>query len=374
MLHRDRMSRRRLISALPLLFLLGSLDSTKSQAEPVPLTVATQNLYIGADLGPIFQSTTLSQALIATADAINDVKLNDFQKRATAIATDINNSGAPLLIGLQEASIINISGSVGTLSLDYTSILLKALADQGLSYGVVGTNSYTTSLNVPGIINATVIDQDVVLGRTDVQGFSTTSTAVDYTTNLSGTFLGQNITIERGYVDVNATLNGTEFQFIDTHLESNSEDVRIAQATQLANTLSGDTIPTIVVGDFNANPGTTPYTIMLQAGFIDVPAALGVTGPTCCQAEDLDNPTSILRNRFDYIFGKGLESIISADLITDVPFEDVRPRWGSDHAGVVATVAIEGEEVTPVVEPSSAGIMASAMFLSVLWYGARRKV
>jgi len=374
MLHRDRMSRRRLISALPLLFLLGSLDSTKSQAEPVPLTVATQNLYIGADLGPIFQSTTLSQALIATADAINDVKLNDFQKRATAIATDINNSGAPLLIGLQEASIINISGSVGTLSLDYTSILLKALADQGLSYGVVGTNSYTTSLNVPGIINATVIDQDVVLGRTDVQGFSTTSTAVDYTTNLSGTFLGQNITIERGYVDVNATLNGTEFQFIDTHLESNSEDVRIAQATQLANTLSGDTIPTIVVGDFNANPGTTPYTIMLQAGFIDVPAALGVTGPTCCQAEDLDNPTSILRNRFDYIFGKGLESIISADLITDVPFKDVRPRWGSDHAGVVATVAIEGEEVTPVVEPSSAGIMASAMFLSVLWYGARRKV
>jgi endonuclease/exonuclease/phosphatase family metal-dependent hydrolase len=374
MLHRDRMSRRRLISALPLLFLLGSLDSTKSQAEPVPLTVATQNLYIGADLGPIFQSTTLSQALIATADAINDVKLNDFQKRATAIATDINNSGAPLLIGLQEASIINISGSVGTLSLDYTSILLKALADQGLSYGVVGTNFYTTSLNVPGIINATVIDQDVVLGRTDVQGFSTTSTAVDYTTNLSGTFLGQNITIERGYVDVNATLNGTEFQFIDTHLESNSEAVRIAQATQLANTLSGDTIPTIVVGDFNANPGTTPYTIMLQAGFIDVPAALGVTGPTCCQAEDLDNPTSILRNRFDYIFGKGLESIISADLITDVPFEDVRPRWGSDHAGVVATVAIEGEEVTPVVEPSSAGIMASAMFLSVLWYGARRKV
>ena len=370
----DRMSRRSLISALPLLFLLGSLDSTKAQAEPIPLTVATQNLYIGADLGPIFQSTTLSQALIATADAINDVKLNDFQKRATAIATDINNSGAPLLIGLQEASIINISGSVGTLSLDYTSILLKALADQGLSYGVVGTNSYTTSLNVPGIINATVIDQDVVLGRTDVQGFSTTSTAVDYTTNLSGTFLGQNITIERGYVDVNATLNGTEFQFIDTHLESNSEAVRIAQATQLANTLSGDTIPTIVVGDFNANPGTTPYTIMLQAGFIDVPAALGVTGPTCCQAEDLDNPTSMLRNRFDYIFGKGLESIISADLITDVPFEDVRPRWGSDHAGVVATVAIEGEEVTPVVEPSSAGIMASAMFLSVLWYGARRKV
>ena len=142
----------------------------------------------------------------------------------------------------------------------------------------------------------------------------------------------------------------------------------------LANTLSGDTIPTIVVGDFNANPGTTPYTIMLQAGFIDVPAALGVTGPTCCQAEDLDNPTSMLRNRFDYIFGKGLESIISADLITDVPFEDVRPRWGSDHAGVVATVAVEGEEVTPVVEPSSAGIMASAMFLSVLWYGARRKV
>jgi len=365
------MSRRSLVSALPILLLLGSVEV---RAETVQLGVATQNLYIGADLQPIFLSTSLAEALAATANAINDVKLNDFQKRATAIATEINNSGAPLLIGLQEASIINISGSLGTLSLDYTSILLKALTDQGLSYGVVGSNSYTTSLNVPGVISASVIDQDVVLGRTDVAGFTTTSTAVDYTANLSGTLLGQNITIERGYVDVNATLNGTEFQFIDTHLEPNNELVRNAQATQLANDLAGDTIPTIVVGDFNSNPGTTPYNIMLSAGFTDVPASLGVTGPTCCQDDDLNNPTSILSNRFDYIFGRDLAAIFAATLITDTPFEDIRPRWGSDHAGVVATVAIEGEAVNPVVEPSSAGIMASAMFLSVLWYGARRKV
>ena len=373
MLHIDRMSRRSLISALPVLFLLGSF-TTEVQAKSIPLTFATQNLYIGADLFPIFQATTLTEALVAASNAITDIEANNFQLRATAIATEIKNAGAPLLIGLQEASIISVAGTLGTVSLDYTALLLQALNAQGLNYGIVGSNSYTTSLMVPGIIDATVIDQDVVLGRIDVQGFSTTSTAVNYTTNLTGSLLGQSITLQRGYVDVDATLNGTEFQFIDTHLEPNSESVRIAQAAQLSGAISGATIPTIVVGDFNAKPGSTPYNIMLQGGLTDIPAALGVTGPTCCQADDLNNPTSILINRLDYIFGKNLESIFSADLITDTPFEGIRPRWGSDHAGVVATVAIEGEVVNPVVEPSSAGILASAMFLSVLWYGARHNV
>jgi len=373
MLHIDRRSRRSLISALPVLFLLGSF-TTEVQAEPIPITVATQNLYIGANLQPIFQAQTLPEAIAAVAKAIIDVNLNNFQARATAVAAEIKNSGAPLLIGLQEAAKINVIGSIGNLSLDYTSILLDALAKQGLHYGVAGSNSYPTPVNFFGITGS-VVDQDVVLDRTDVPGFSTTSTAVTYQAALSGpipSLPGQTLTIHRGYVDVDATLNGTQFQFIDTHLESDSEAIRLLQAAQLANAVDQDTIPTIVVGDFNANPGSPTYNIILQAGFTDVPAVLGVTGPTCCQAPDLDNPTSLLGNRFDYIFGKNLDSLIFADLINDTPFEQVRPRWASDHAGVVATVTIEGE-ATAVVEPSSAGIMASAMFLSVLWYGARRK-
>jgi len=304
-------------------------------------------------------------------DAIADVQANNFALRATAIATELKNSGAPLLVGLQEASVINVSGSLGTLSLDYTSILLKALADQGLNYGVVGTNSYTTSFGAPGG-SATVTDKDVVLGRTDVAGFSTTSTAVTYAASLGGTVLGVPVEIHRGYVDVDATLNGTEFQFIDTHLEPSSEVVKDAQATELVNNIAGDTIPTILVGDFNSTPGSIPYNLVLGSGFTDVAAALGITGPTCCQPEKLDNLTSELDKRFDYIFGRNLASLISAQLIGDVPFEDIRPRWASDHAGVVATVAIEGETVA-VVEPSSAGILGSAMFLSVLWYGGTRR-
>jgi len=265
------------------------------------------------------------------------------------------------------------NSSLGTVSLNYTSLLLQALQQQGLSYGIVGSNSYNTSFNIPGVINACVIDQDVVLARTDVAGFSATSTAVDYNAALEVPLItGQTLRLDRGYVEVNATLNGTQFQFIDTHLEPNSIPVQLAQVAQLAAAVEGETIPTIVVGDFDANPGTPTYNIMLQAGFIDVPAALGLTGPTCCQAEDLNNTTSLLRNRFDYIFGRDIESVLAGVIINNTPFEDVRPRWASDHAGVVATVTIEGE-ATAVVEPSSAGIMASVMFLSVLWYGARRK-
>jgi len=366
------MSRRSLISALPILLLLGGIEA---RSEAIPVSVATQNLYVGADLTPIFLAQTFPEALAAVTDAISDVLANNFTVRATAIATELKNSGAPLLVGLQEASNINITGTLGTVSLDYTSILLKALADQGLNYGVVGSNSYATSFNVPGVISATVTDKDVVLARTDVAGFSvTSSTPVDYAAAASATLItGETHTLTRGYVDVNATLNGTDFQFIDTHLESNSEAVRNAQAAELVSNISGDTIPTILAGDFNASPGTIPYNLVLGSGFIDVPAALGVTSPTCCQAEDLNNITSLLQNRFDYIFGRDLDSIISALLIGNVPFEDVRPRWASDHAGVVAAVTIEGEVVNSVVEPSSAGILGSAMFLSVLWYGTRRK-
>ena len=48
--------------------------------------------------------------------------------------------------------MINISGALGTLSLDYTSLLLKALRSSRAELrSGAGTNSYTTALNFQGI-------------------------------------------------------------------------------------------------------------------------------------------------------------------------------------------------------------------------------
>ncbi len=77
---------------------------------------------------------------------------------------------------------------------------------------------------------------------------------------------------------------------------------------------------------------------MVAAGFIDVGGAVGAVGATCCQAHDLNNPVSQLSGRIDYVFDRGFSTIDSAFLIGDTPFENVRPRWPSDHAGVIATV------------------------------------
>ena len=97
----------------------------------------------------------------------------------------------------------------------------------------------------------------------------------------------------------------------------------------------------IVVGDFNARPdeicggSACGPEEMLAAGFTDTSAGLG---PTCCQSPTLVYPSS-LNNRYDYIFERGFHAISSAALVGDQPFENERPLWPSDHAGVTATIA-----------------------------------
>ena len=63
-----------------------------------------------------------------------------------------------------------------------------------------------------------------------------------------------------------------------------------------------------------------------------------------------------LSGRIDYVFDRGFSSIDSAFLVGNTPFENVRPRWASDHAGVVATVV-------DLPEPSAGALFAAAIFL-----------
>jgi endonuclease/exonuclease/phosphatase family metal-dependent hydrolase len=110
-----------------------------------------------------------------------------------------------------------------------------------------------------------------------------------------------------------------------------------------------------LVGDFNAVPGQPTYQAILAAGFVDTAAAYGADGLTCCQRRDLSNSVSELTNRFDYIFERDFSSIVSAFLVSDTPFQAVRPFWSSDHAGVVATISVP--------EPSSAAVLIVSMLL-----------
>ena len=330
----------RLARAAGILSLLLYLSSgPPAGATPVDLTVMTQNLYIGTNTDAVLASpdaTTLTAAL-------NSILANKFPARAGAIATEAASAGGPALIGLQEAYII----SAPNVNLNYTQILLDQLAALGLHYTIAGVH---TGFNVATSLFS-VTESEVVLARTDVPDLTITGSEGHTFVNNVTTALGP---LNRGYALVDATLDGVPFQFVSTHLDSN-KSIGEAQANELLTRLGMTAEPQLVVGDFNALPTDATHADMVAAGFIDVGGAVGAVGATCCQAPDLDNPVSQLSGRIDYVFDRGFSSIESAFLIGDTPFENVRPRWASDHAGVIAAVAVP--------EPSAGSLFAAAILL-----------
>jgi endonuclease/exonuclease/phosphatase family metal-dependent hydrolase len=333
------------LGGLSLSFCLGFEDEVS--AAPLDFEVMTQNLYVGADATPVLTNPTPA----AIAAAFQSVVANNFPARAGAIASEAASAGGPLLIGLQEAEIISAPGGV---ALDYAKTLVNALGSLGLNYTEAAVHT-GFQVSAQGY---SLTDQEVVLARTGVPGFAVTgSEAHTFANNVSLPTPVGPFPLQRGYVLVDASLDGVPFQFVSTHLDETHSPAQALQAEEILARLDTSAEPQLVVGDFNANPGQAPgtYAEMLAAGFTDVAAAAGATGPTCCQSPDLDNPVSELSNRYDYVFERGFSSIDSALLVGDMPFESSRPLWPSDHAGLIATV--------DVPEPSAAAILISALVL-----------
>ena len=324
-------------------FLLYLSLGTPACAVPVDLTVMSQNLYIGANTDALLASPDPATAAAAFASVV----ANNFPARAGAIATEADGAGGPLLIGLQEAYIL--SAPTGT-TLDYTQILLDQLTAKGLNYTIAGLH---TGFNL-ATGGYSVTEREVVLARTGIPGFTWTSVDQTFASNFTLPPALGSLSLARGYVLVDATLDGIPFQFLSTHLDSH-KSIQEAQAGEIVAALKTATEPQLVVGDFNATSTDAAYLAMVAAGFIDAGAAVGAVAATCCQAPSLDNPVSQLSDRIDYVFERGFSSIDSAFLVGDKPFENVRPLWPSDHAGVVATVDLP--------EPSAGALFAAAIFL-----------
>jgi endonuclease/exonuclease/phosphatase family metal-dependent hydrolase len=315
----------------------------------------TQNLYIGADATPVLQNP--SPATITAA--FNSVIANNFPARAAAIATEAANAGGPLLIGLQEAENITAPNQP---PLDYAQILINALAAKRLNETQIGVHT-GFQLAAAGF---SVTNQEVVLARSGVGGFAITGSEAHTfaNQNLFQTPLGT-FSPQRDYVLVDASLDGVPFQFVSTHLDETHSSAQALQAGEILTELNASNEPQLVVGDFNANPTQFPFTYaeIVSAGFSDVAAALGETGPTCCQPPDLTNPVSDLANRYDYVFERGFSSLEETLLVGNMtPFEDMRPFWPSDHAGLVAAVNLSAV-VGAVPEPSTATLIGAAIFL-----------
>ena len=321
----------------------------ETDTAPQPLTVMTYNVYLGSSTAPVLGVENLLQVPTEVANVYNNFLASDFPRRAAAIAKNIKTH-EPHLIGLQEISLIRrqspgdrIAG--GTVPaeevvMDFRTVLLQALKAEGLGYRIAAEVE-NIDVEMPmftdaGIVDIRLTDYDVILARSDVA--TSDPTGVNYTTAFGVEMLG--LKVKRGYTAVDATVGDTTYRFVNTHLESFDAEIRLAQTQELIDSLRDETLPILLLGDFNTPaPNGTAYQLLLAADYEDV--WNGENGNTCCQDPDLRNPESAHTKRIDLIFICNLAGIPYT--ATTYIVDDSPKGWASDHAGVVAQITTNTE-------------------------------
>ena len=331
------------------------------------VSVMTWNIYVGADVDPILAASDPNEVPLLVAAAWQELQATSFEERAETMAKFVKRY-RPHLIGLQEVSLIQRFASPDPASLeeqlDYLAIFMEKLSDRGLSYQIAGKVD-NADITVPRLADPTtfaldyvrLLDSDVVLARQDV---SISNVA-------SGNFQaelpvpGFGITIPRGYVAVNAMVRNTEVRFVNTHLESFTELVRLPQAQELAAILAAETLPVILTGDLNTlapgdeapDGGVTYQFLTGDARYQDIwlhsPRRWRRDGFTASHASDLRNPAPDLTKRIDYIMTRSQDQStrhghlgwVKATVLGDQYHERTASgMWPSDHAGVIARLRV----------------------------------
>src|SRR4029450_13878344 len=95
-----------LFSTIAVLILATPVAADAAKVEPgaPKVTVMTRNVFLGADLGPALDATTLDGAIDGRGVTLNEVAETNFPERAKPLAKEIAESGADL-VGLQEVAL-----------------------------------------------------------------------------------------------------------------------------------------------------------------------------------------------------------------------------------------------------------------------------
>jgi len=135
-----------------------------------------------------------------------------------------------------------------------------------------------------------------------------------------------------------------KINFFNTHFDYQSVSVRLQQATQTINYITQQesqyqSIATILTGDFNDTPGTSPINFILNANFWDsfAEANPGIPGYTV--------PSNAPTSKIDYVFYKytGHLLIDSSKVIMDQPYSG--NSYCSDHLGVMTTFSFNPSSI-----------------------------
>jgi endonuclease/exonuclease/phosphatase (EEP) superfamily protein YafD len=353
-----RWRRRAVVALLATTVVVGVMGLRPAWADPPrvaqrQLTVATYNLYLGADLTPLFSATTQAELVQRAGQIYANVVKTDFPARAEAIA-ELLAANPPEVAGLQEVALWE-TGPIGgplTPSYDFLRLLLDALARHGLAYRPVAVNVNFSSggpIPIGATTAARFTDRDVILARADLPealvGVSNPESHNFAVRLVIPTGIpGLSFAVPRGWSAVDVKVRGKTVRFANTHLEAFSTPVRNAQAAELATALARSPHPVVLVGDLNSRPDdmSGAYGTFSTTGYADAwTVARGPEGGfTSGQSELLDNVPSLLDHRIDYVLYQpraveALQAEVIGEELSDSTFSGL---WPSDHAGVVATL------------------------------------
>lgn len=321
------------------------------------LTVNTYNLYLGAELTPIVTAPNQQEMINQARIAYEHVLWADFPARAQAIAKLLARQ-RPDVLGLQEVALWKegpIDGPLRT-TVDYLPILQKALRERDLDYEVAAENTnFTGQLPISATRQVSFTDHDAILVRAGVPGRWRVShpESHEYVARLTLPSPAGPFTITRGWSAVDVTARGRTVRVANTHLEAVSPQVRNAQANELSVALATAAHPVVLLGDLNSRPSdsTGAYGLFTQNGYTDAWAAIhGPDGGFTAVQVELDVTPSTLDHRIDYVLYQparpehpDLDNVRAARAV--VIGDRLRDRtasrlWPSDHAGVVAALAI----------------------------------
>lgn len=349
--------------AIVFLCLILAISVWGYAAEPAAFKIMTQNMDAGTDLTfAVAELLGVFPPGVGVESTYQEILASDIPGRTALLAARVANK-KPDLLALQEATLWRTGESVDTATTvlsDQLQLLLADLAAAGVPYDIVAVNTLG-DLALPkasgGALRTT--DRDVLLMRAGLRPPAFHVSDVHANTFDAVYSLG-GLQVPSGWISAIIHTGNRHFRLVTTHLQSpvagdpSAAQVQLAQAGQLIHDLRNSTVPVVLAGDFNsdaiagihgAGPDATETAATIQAaGYLDTWTVAGSgPGPTWpLYLEDQYPPPffahSFPSERIDLIFSQGLSVIQVEHIRAPGPAVNRWPYFGSDHAGVLATL------------------------------------
>lgn len=320
------------------------------------VTVMTRNLYLGADLLAAVPATNEAELEKAVAGIFSQVQYTDFPARAKLLAREIATA-APVLVGLQEAPLwfsgpLRDPAPATRVEYDFIEILRTELAAIGAPYDLVGAQPETdieAPAGAPYSRDIRMLNRDAILVQAGADVRLSNVRSGSFLTMLPLPAGGRLFVSRRGWISVDAIVASHSFRFVATHLEAYQSLMRSAQALELfaGAILGAPSGKVVLVGDFNSGPdqpelqNRLTFDLLKGLGLTDTWAAVnpGDPGFTSSFGPRLEEPT--LEHRIDHVMTLGGIRATASKVTGNDPNEKTPSGlWPSDHAGVVATLAL----------------------------------